>query len=123
MYSEVWMLCFSRVVPLHFLKSIFKYWELAKADVKFGQVMACNLKVIKQVSTEATHLSKEEDNSRCKQVLPFNVRSEDLDAQVMGAKPLGAQMRCKGKFWTVSSPGLLALDMVAESWLEAQESF
>lgn len=60
--------------------------------------MACNLKVIKQVSTEATHLSNEEDNSHCKQVPPFSVRSEDLDAQVMGTKPLGAQMRCKGRF-------------------------
>lgn len=39
MYAEVWTFCFSEVVPLHFLKSFCKYWELVKADVKPGQII------------------------------------------------------------------------------------
>lgn len=34
-------------------------------------VLDCNLRVIKQVSTEAAHLSKEGNNSLCKQVPPL----------------------------------------------------
>lgn len=41
MYAEVWTLCFSKEVPLHFVKSFCEYWELVKADVKLGQVMVC----------------------------------------------------------------------------------
>lgn len=86
---------------LAFLEEHFQILRASKSRCQvwpnYG-VLDCNLKVIKQVSTEATHLSKEENNSYCKQVCPFHVRSEDLDAQVTGTKPLGAEMRCKGRF-------------------------
>lgn len=60
-------------------------------------VLDCNLKVIKQVSTEATHLGKEGNSSLCKQVLPLPCQARKLSC----ASHEGKIFRCTNKTWKV----------------------
>lgn len=58
-------------------------------------VLYCNLKVIKQVSTEATHVSKEGNHSLCKQVRP-------LPCQIRRLRCPGHEdktFRCTNEMW------------------------